>query len=871
MGKFEKFNRSNRIPEWRDYYINYKFLASILKKIKKFNKKTTTILLEELISNITTEEFNYIENLKNDFKTNFLEETEKFNTFFKFVYNNSIKIKFFKIILNLKTNEKKHFSFKKKSQNQKKIKEATERYYKEISHLRWYVNLNIKIIYKLQKTYKKIMSELQIKDKDFIEDHNEMILNSYFFQNAHKLKKMSLAVERIYIDEFFPKELSKRGKIELEKILKNKQFTTKEAVTLGLYLGFFISALIGTIFLLNEVEFFSDKKNDFVSYQIPIFRGSLIVFLYFFFLGLNVYIWEKCNINYKRVFNIQLHHSSAYQIFKRVCFFLSVWMVIFMYSAMCFIYNGENLSIFSKELEIYLPPITWLFFLIYLLFPSNKIFNPKGRIYFFKLVRDIFFSFFRKTKFLVPWATDQMLSLVIPLKDLSYTICYSFNVFNTGKMQNTCYKYPFKYIEFIIIFLPLFLRFIQCLRKAYDYEDKSHSFYQIVNAGKYLTSIIMTIFSVFQKLSQLVYWLWISFLLLSTLYCYIWDLKKDFGFLQMKSKYCLLRNKLYYPQRWFYYLAIIVNLGLRFTWTLTISPNSLNSVLFSVVITSGLGILETFRRTLWNYFRVELENLKYECDYSTVQGFILPFGMDVCPNDQNMKGFINKIIENKISELNFNPNNEFLINKNFRLDDWNTYAKNYQKMKKIKSNGKKYKLINRSLDEEDLKNFQSKYQYKIDSMEKKIKIKEEKRKSKENNNKLSMIQDGEPRLKTLMNSFNQPDNFEIKTPLNSFLIDKLKDEFNQVVRKESNFNLKDVTLLNGKKDFNEDFDKKFKENKKIRKMGKIEGGNNLIIPDEFSFFDSNSKSEDDKEGNITAKNELLLLKGLSSTKKNNFN
>ncbi len=151
MGKFAIYCRNNRIPEWRDYYINYVFLKSILQKLDKFGKKTTTILMEELISDMTKEESEYLESLQKEFENNLLEEVKKFNIFFKFIFNNSIKVKFFKIVLNLETNKKRTYSYKIKNQNKKIIKEATERYYKEISNSIRYIELNMMIIYKLQK------------------------------------------------------------------------------------------------------------------------------------------------------------------------------------------------------------------------------------------------------------------------------------------------------------------------------------------------------------------------------------------------------------------------------------------------------------------------------------------------------------------------------------------------------------------------------------------------------------------------------------------------------------------------------------------------------------------------------------------------
>lgn len=72
-----------------------------------------------------------------------------------------------------------------------------------------------------------------------------------------------------------------------------------------------------------------------------------------------------------------------------------------------------------------------------------------------------------------------------------------------------------------------------------------------------------------------------------------------------------------------YYLAIIIDLTLRCTWSLKLSPhldhfNDLEGGIFA------MELLEVFRRFVWVFFRVETEWSKYKfCDLSI---FFLCFG-----------------------------------------------------------------------------------------------------------------------------------------------------------------------------------------------------------------------------------------------------
>lgn len=61
-------------------------------------------------------------------------------------------------------------------------------------------------------------------------------------------------------------------------------------------------------------------------------------------------------------------------------------------------------------------------------------------------------------------------------------------------------------------------------------------------------------------------WLFISSYIVSSVYCYLWDVIKDFGIFQIwRGEHLFLRDKLVYRPS-FYYFVIVENLLLRFFW-----------------------------------------------------------------------------------------------------------------------------------------------------------------------------------------------------------------------------------------------------------------------------------------------------------------
>lgn len=67
--------------------------------------------------------------------------------------------------------------------------------------------------------------------------------------------------------------------------------------------------------------------------------------------------------------------------------------------------------------------ISWLTFAVFFVFPF-QIFDYKGRLFALKLFGRSLLSPLRGVNFPIAWMTDQFVSLIIPLKDITYTICY---------------------------------------------------------------------------------------------------------------------------------------------------------------------------------------------------------------------------------------------------------------------------------------------------------------------------------------------------------------------------------------------------------------------------------------------------------------
>lgn len=132
------------------------------------------------------------------------------------------------------------------------------------------------------------------------------------------------------------------------------------------------------------------------------------------------------------------------------------------------------------------------------------------------------------------------------------------------------------------------------------------------NFGKYLASVVTATFSYIKTSvesdSHLFLIIFIISSLFSTFYAYYWDLKYDWGLLEKNENHKFLRKKICYRNPKIYYAAIIFNLIFRFSWTITIAPFIL-TLIKSPLVPFTVGFIEIFRRCMWNFFRVEKEQI----------------------------------------------------------------------------------------------------------------------------------------------------------------------------------------------------------------------------------------------------------------------
>ena len=691
--RFGQFLLDNIVPEWKEFYINYKLLKSIIKKLvyrTKFlkHKKMKEIkLTQKSFSQAALDTSLMVEK---DYKE--LSHKEEFLIISKFTHQLIIELK--KVDFFFYENTKYYHNKIRKIKEQlqyiskhsdlsdlkKKYEEAIKQVYKEVSILRKYIDLNLQAKKKIMKKFMKLRPEkLRSEFPEFLRNNsrqNDDLISplydkiSKFIDNLVKNSNLSnpfqvLSLEEAELEKIFAEYFFDKYNFEAIKNLKEFRSEVEFTQSQSFYFGFFIGILL-IIFLLCILignHFHIDMDDDAKFKTIfPMFRGYLVMIAYYWFLGLNVYVWNNYKINYRLAFNFDSHYSPVISIFKRAAFFTLVVALMLL----CYMIERTKIPILYDLVSFipleFTPLICYLFAMIYLFSPFD-VFNYLGRLYTWNLFIETMASITTHSELRHTWLGDQMTSLVGPFRDIEYTVCYYTHYYNTfeEKKRLCSNRRP---IVILIGIYPYTIRFMQVIKTMWE---KKIIFPDILNAIKYILSILVAISSYYSKTVEFFNKTWLLIACFSSCWSYSWDMKMDYGLIQQGPNYPL-RNVLRYQRKWVYYTAMSLNLMGRFAWVLTISPDVVYRWIRPEFFLMVIYLIEAFRRGMWNFFRIELRHIDLCKEFKVSDRVELPL-KKIDENTFVIKNIQEKIkIEKKnkprierlrnISMMKFNINNE---------------------------------------------------------------------------------------------------------------------------------------------------------------------------------------------------------------------
>ncbi|KAG1051526.1 hypothetical protein G6F43_006264 [Rhizopus delemar] len=431
------------------------------------------------------------------------------------------------------------------------------------------------------------------------------VVGSHYWVNSKDLNRMMHETETLYINEFADGH-RRRGMRKLRAPEPNKNYNST-TLRVGILLGITIPLFIQASYLAMDPQTVIQLPNLYINTQI--YASFLLPILFCLGFSINLIVWHRFRINYKLIFELNSRDNLDYHQFAELP---SILLLI----SCCIMYiDFSQLTAPAIPSELY-PLILFIILAAIMLCPFN-IFHLSARRWLGITLGRIILSYCFPVEFRDFFVADELNSLSYSIWTISYFFCaYSKHWSN---LQVSCNMTQF-WISPILASLPPWWRLVQCVRRYKDSNEKVH----LYNAAKYTTSIAATLITGLKRMhpSNGISLLWIMTCFVNSCYTCTWDLKMDWGLFVSHSKNALLRDELVF-NRWTYYVAIPINILLRFSWILGICRLHMTAQLFSVLI----ALLEAYRRIQWNFFRLENEHLNNCGQYRAIKEIPLPFAL----------------------------------------------------------------------------------------------------------------------------------------------------------------------------------------------------------------------------------------------------
>uniref|UniRef100_A0A9J7X7R7 Xenotropic and polytropic retrovirus receptor 1 n=1 Tax=Cyprinus carpio carpio TaxID=630221 RepID=A0A9J7X7R7_CYPCA len=453
-----------------------------------------------------------------------------------------------------------------KHRNIKDLQLAFSEFYLSLILLQNYQNLNFTGFRKILKKHDKIFETA--RGADWRVAHVEVAP----FYTCKKITQLISETEGLVTTELEGGDRQKAMKrLRVPPLGAAQPAPAWTTFRVGLYCGVFV-ALTVTVIITGVVKLVNGEEKN-VWPLVRIYRGGFLLIEFLFLLGINTYGWRQAGVNHVLIFELNPRNNLSHQ-----------------------------------------------------------------HLFEFRVVT----APFHRVGFADFWLADQLNSLGVVLMDLEYMICFYSMELNWSKSEGElwikegggiCHSYSYG-VRAVIQCLPAWFRFVQCLRR---YRDTKRAFPHLANAGKYSTTFFVVIFSALYKThetlpeGQVFFYLLIACKIINSCYTLMWDLKMDWGLFDRNAgENTLLREEIVYPQKAYYYCAIIEDIILRFAWTIPLSlgifttfPN------ISDILATVLAPLEVFRRFVWNFFRLENEHLNNCGEFRAVRDIsVAPLNAD---------------------------------------------------------------------------------------------------------------------------------------------------------------------------------------------------------------------------------------------------
>ncbi|KAK1552999.1 hypothetical protein Q3G72_026958 [Acer saccharum] len=493
------------------------------------------------------------------------------------------------------------------------LKRAFIEFYQKLRLLKNYCFLNTMAFSKIMKKYDKVSSRSASKS------YMEMVDNSYLGSSDEVTKLM----ERVEVT--FVKHFSNANRTKGMNVLRPKAKRERHRISFstGFFVGCTFALLIALVMIIRAHGFLDQDKyqaeRQYMDNLFPLYSLFGFLVLHMIMYGINIFYWRKYRVNYSFIFGFKQGTELGYRQVFLVSFGIAMLALLTVIGNLDMEANPITQD-YNRFTESF--PLCLLILLIVLLFlPFNFLYRSSRFFFLTCLFHGIAAPLYKVTlpDFLL---ADQFTSQVQALRSLEFYICY-YGWGDVVHRMNKCSSYGvYNVFFFVVAVIPYMSRLLQCLRRMFEEKDAMQGW----NGLKYFITIVAVCMRTALLLdNKNLGWIitsWIFSVAAAVVGTY-WDLVYDWGLLNRKSKNRWLRDKLLVPEKKIYFIAIALNILLRFAWMHTVLDSGFK--LHTQTWITLVACLEIIRRGIWNFFRLENEHLNNVGKYRAFKSVPLPF------------------------------------------------------------------------------------------------------------------------------------------------------------------------------------------------------------------------------------------------------
>ena len=575
------------------------------KQIKEFNLKKNRILQAENLSMLPNEQklkrFICIYKEKVKFIDDFF--TRKLEEYSEEIKKLESKIDLMKIIDNPTDEEAIHEELNAERDEMGYAvswKRALSNLYNETAWLHGYHSINSLAVEKIKKKATKVFRLYGIEIEKILEDINSEY--PFFSTSPYNLYNLRLKAQKLYAEQFNKGNI-KKARRDLERRLQGQKENKRYLFCL------FIGIILSFIFFYVIIKHIDEGKNSNDSFKpfFPFFSFSYIIILVLVFVGIGIIILRHYRLNYAYLFELDMKSKiDLVNIFQLSLGLAALWMILFLLTKLALKFNllGGEYTLFPLIMNAVLVVILFL--------PFHALYLSLRKGIITTLIRNMFPFGKNVVRFKDFTLGNILCSLADPFKNLFMGYCLMVcRDCYLGNKRGSCNRDTIPCM--LVGIYPTFIRWTQCMNKFYYTRLIWPHFFGFL---KVTFAMANNLAGFFYNRKKVRIRLFFRIFLASIATCYnlFWDFFLDWGLGRRNNKYLFLREKITYPQI-FYYVAMIYDIIVSTMWTWNFIPIRSSLSEWKNLLTCTLEIIKRF---FWVLIRIENEILANPEGYRSI-------------------------------------------------------------------------------------------------------------------------------------------------------------------------------------------------------------------------------------------------------------